>query len=165
MQNLIIDDLEDLLTLNFEFNVNCVELQETTNVSSLTISPDLTAFDFNSDNKYHTVLIDDNDALLTDVKHYSTVFFKLFSVKDKLNIQLCQYYSGCLPPSYRLAIKKLNFFNALQFLKNSLPLQLIAIGGREELASLENKYKLSLYDRGFVLKSKVLEWFASELSI
>jgi hypothetical protein len=96
---------------------------------------------------------------------YSTVFFKLFKVKDKLNIKLCQFYSGCLPPSCRLDIKKLNFVNALQFLKNSMPMQLIAIGGREEFVSLANKYKLASYDRGFLIKSKVLEWFASDLSI
>ena len=87
---------------------------------------------------------------------YSTVFFTLFKVKDKLNIKLCQFYSGCLPPSCRLDIKKLNFVNALQFLKNSMPMQLIAIGGREEFVSLANKYKLASYDRGFLIKSKCL---------
>ena len=70
-----------------------------------------------------------------------------------------------MPPSCRLDIKKLNFVNALQFLKNSMPMQLIAIGGREEFVSLANKYKLASYDRGFLIKSKVLEWFASDLSI
>jgi len=96
---------------------------------------------------------------------YSTVFFKLFMVKDTLNIKLCQYYSGCLPPSCRLDIKKVNFVNALQFLKNSMPMQLIAIGGREEFLSLENKYILSSNDRGFLINSKVLEWFGLDLSV
>jgi hypothetical protein len=57
---------------------------------------------------------------------------------------------------------KLKFVNALHFLKNSMPMQLIAIRGREEFVSLANKYKLSSYDRGFLMKSKVLKWFASD---
>src|ERR1700690_1744829 len=103
MQNVIIDESEDLLTLNFEFNVNCVELQETTNVSSLTISADLTVFDFYSDNKYHTVLIDDNDALLTDVKHCalltglsdnSDCFSDNFALHVKVYLKLTKQYDS-----------------------------------------------------------------------
>ena len=44
-------------------------------------------------------------------------------------------------------------------------MQLIASGGRDEFVSLESKYKLSSYDGGFLIKSKVLQYFGSELSI
>lgn len=88
---------------------------------------------------------------------YSTVFLKRFFVKDSTNIKLCQYYSGCLPPSCRLDIKKFGFFNGLQNFKDSMPLQLVLLGGKDDLLSLVFKYSLLPYDRGFLAKCKVFK--------
>jgi hypothetical protein len=96
---------------------------------------------------------------------YSTVFFKIFLVKDSINIKLCQFFSSCLPPSCRLDIKKLNFWHSVQNFKNSIPLQLIALGGKEEFTSLATKYNCLPYDHGFLIKNKVFKWFESELSL
>ena len=40
---------------------------------------------------------------------YSTTFFKMFYVKEAATIKLCQFYSRCLPPSYRLDIRRVYF--------------------------------------------------------
>ena len=73
-------------------------------------------------------------------------------------------YSGCLPHSYGLDIKKLNFYNGVQSLRNSMPMQLIVTGSRDEFTALEITYKLLPYHRGFLIKSKVFDCFKSQLS-
>ena len=72
---------------------------------------------------------------------YSTIFCKIFNVKERLNIQLCQYYSGCLPPSFRIDLKTLNFVSTLTCHKNSpLPLQLFMLFGKREYDNMLKKY-------------------------
>src|SRR5271154_3494804 len=39
---------------------------------------------------------------------YSTTFFKIFKVKEKSVLNLCQFYSRCLPPRYNIDIRQLN---------------------------------------------------------
>ena len=86
---------------------------------------------------------------------YSTIFCKIFNVKERLNIQLCQYYSGCLPPSFRIDLKTLNFANSLTRHKNiSLPLQLFMLFGKGEHDNIFKKNSVILSDNHHVVKSK-----------
>ena len=59
----------------------------------------------------------------------STTFIKMLYVKEAATIRLCQVYSRCLPPSYRLDIhvRKVNFFNGLKYSTNSIPSLLASI--------------------------------------
>ena len=66
---------------------------------------------------------------------YSTTFFKMFYVKEAATIKLCQFYSRCLPPSYRLDIRKLNFLNGLKNYADSIPSLLCLILGIDEHSS------------------------------
>jgi hypothetical protein len=94
---------------------------------------------------------------------YSTAFFKIFNVKEKPVLKLCQFYSRCLPPSYRLDIRQLNFLNTVQSLKDSLPLYLLRLVAVEELTDLQLKYSVTAYDSRAVIYSKVWSGFESEL--
>ena len=82
---------------------------------------------------------------------YSTTFFKIFNVKEKPILKLCQFYSRCLPPSNRLDIRQLNFLNTVQSLKDSLPLYLFRLVGVEELTDLQLKCSVTAYDSRAVI--------------
>jgi hypothetical protein len=73
---------------------------------------------------------------------YSSIFFKIFNVKENKTIQQCQFFSGCLPTSYRLDLKTFNFFNGIKTQSNSLQLLLFTWFGQDELFKLSNKYSL-----------------------
>jgi hypothetical protein len=92
---------------------------------------------------------------------YSTVFCKLFHVKENHTISLCQFYSGCLPPSFRLDIRRFTFFRGLQKspLQNALPSQLFVIGDKEEYNFLVKTYSLLDNESICTMKSKVFNCF------
>jgi hypothetical protein len=98
---------------------------------------------------------------------YSTVFCKLFHVKENNTIKLCQFFSGCLPPSYRLDIRRLNFFHGLNksVLKDSLPSLLFLIADIEDYNSLVNNYSISDKDNIWKVKSKVFDCFKTDISM
>jgi hypothetical protein len=96
---------------------------------------------------------------------YSTVFYKLFQVKDKENIKLCQYYSGCLPVTCRLDIRKLNFFSGLHGMKDSLPCKLFELATSDEYRMLMNFYDILPSDPSYSLKHKVVSWLERNLNI
>jgi len=45
---------------------------------------------------------------------YNGVFVKLFNITDTTCIRHCQHATMCLPTSYRLDLRTLNFFMALK---------------------------------------------------
>ena len=92
---------------------------------------------------------------------YSAIFFKLFNVKESMAIKWCQYYTSCLPPSFRLDIRSFNFYNGLIRLKPSLPFSLVNLFGNDELSSLLNRYNPN--DSVCWFKSKVWNLFHSSL--
>jgi hypothetical protein len=94
---------------------------------------------------------------------YSTVFFKLFNVKEKACLKLCQFYSGCLPATCRLDIKTINFLQGLQCISGSMMSDLCYLLGCDELITLRNIYKVSERDSSLTIKLKVWKWFESEL--
>ena len=55
---------------------------------------------------------------------YNTIFAKIFKVSDKNVISLCQYYTEYVPASCLLDLQRMNFFNSVNELKDSLPFQL-----------------------------------------
>jgi hypothetical protein len=95
---------------------------------------------------------------------YSTIFFKNFYVKESATIKLCQFYSKCLPPSYRLDIRKLNFFNRLKNATDSIPSLLCMLLGMGDQVNLYTKYNISPRDSVPAINSKVWKAFESELS-
>ena len=95
----------------------------------------------------------------------SSVFFQLFQVKDKENINLCQYYSGCLPVTCRLDIRKLNFFSGLHGMKDSLPCKLFELETNDEYRMLMNFYDILPSDPFYSLKHKVVSWLERNLNI
>ena len=95
---------------------------------------------------------------------YSTTFFKIFNIKEKSILKLCQFYSRYLRPSNRLDIRQLNFLNTVQSLKDSLPLYLFRLVGVEELTDLQLKYSVTAYDSRAVIYAKIWSGFESELS-
>ena len=96
---------------------------------------------------------------------YSTVFFKLFQVKNKDNINLCRCYSGCLPVICRLDIRKLNFFSGLHGLKDSLPYKLFELAAIDEYCMLMRIYDILPSDRSYLSKHKVVRWLEISLNI
>ena len=79
-------------------------------------------------------------------------------MKERLNIQLRQYSLGCLPPSFRIDLRTLNFVNYLTRHKNiSLPLQLLMLFGRGELDNILKKYSVIPSDNHNVFKSKLFK--------
>jgi hypothetical protein len=96
---------------------------------------------------------------------YSTTFFKMFYVKEAATIRLCQFYSRCLPPSYRLDIRKLNFLNGLKNYADSIPSLLCLILGIDEQTDLYTKYNISPLDSVAAINRKVWKFFEFELSL
>ena len=96
---------------------------------------------------------------------YSSVFFKKFYVKEKLCINLCQFYSGCLPASYRLDLLKINFFNSLFNANDSLPFLLFFLLESDELDSLRRKYNITPRDSVSAVKAKVWKQFGQDLQL
>jgi hypothetical protein len=96
---------------------------------------------------------------------YSTVFYKLFQVKEKENINLCQYYSGCLPVSCRLDLRKLNFLRGLHDMQDSLPCQLSKLTASDEYCTLMNFYDILPCDHSYSFWLKVVRWLETNLNI
>src|SRR5271163_1653396 len=95
---------------------------------------------------------------------YSSVFCKIFNVKENLIIQQCQYYSGCLPSNCRIDLRTLNFFKGLGRHKNSsLPLQLFTWFGRNEQSLILDKYSIFNLDNNYVAKLKCFNFLAAKL--
>ena len=96
---------------------------------------------------------------------YSTVFYKLFQVKNKENINLCQYYSGCLPVSCRLDLRKLNFLRGLDEMKDSLPCILSESITSDDYCKLMNCYDILPSDRSYSFRIKIVKWLELNLNI
>jgi len=96
---------------------------------------------------------------------YSTVFFKIFHVKEKASIQLCQFYCGCLPATCRLDIKRITFLQGLQSMSDSLMSDLCCLLGCDELVSLRKTYDIREHVSSYALKAKVWQWFENEMHI
>ena len=96
---------------------------------------------------------------------YSTVFHKLFQVKDKENINLCQYYTGCLPVSCRLDLRKLNFLRGLNDMKDSLPCILSELITSDEYCKLMNCYDILPADPTYSFRIKIVKWLEFKLNI
>ena len=73
---------------------------------------------------------------------YSSIFFKIFSVKELTVIRQCQFFSDCFPTSYRLDNKVFNFFNGIKLHSSSLQLLLFTWFGNDELSRIEANYSL-----------------------
>ena len=95
---------------------------------------------------------------------YSTIFFKIFNVKETRTIKQCQFYSGCLPTSFTIDLRVYNFLNAIKYQKNSLQLQLFTWFGQEELIQITNKYLINAKDNCRTIKDKLFDYLESELS-
>ncbi len=89
---------------------------------------------------------------------YSTIFFKIFNVKETRTIKQCQFYSGCLPTSYRLDLRIYNFLIAIQSQKNSLQLQLFTWFGTDELSKITNKYLINAKDSSWTIRCKQFKY-------
>ena len=62
-------------------------------------------------------------------------------MKERLNIQLCQYYSGCLQPSLSIDLRTLNIVNYLtRHMNISLPLQQFMLFGKSQYENILEKY-------------------------
>ena len=96
---------------------------------------------------------------------YSSVFFKIFNVKEKLCISQCQFYSGCLPASYKLDLLKLNFLHSLINANESLQFQLFVLLESDEFALLRSKYNIAPRDGAAAAKAKVWKQFGQDLKI
>jgi hypothetical protein len=96
---------------------------------------------------------------------YSTVFFKIFHVKENACLKLCQFYSGCLPATCKLDIKKINFLQGLRTINGSMMSDLCCLLGNDDLISLRNTYNINERDGPLTVKTKVWKWFASELHL
>ena len=97
---------------------------------------------------------------------YNSIFVKLFHIKDVSNIHYCQFYTGCLPASYRLDLRLLNFCEAIKFDKSdSYSSKLFQLVGDQYYYSTLNKYNMSeltTLSRRYKLQ-KVWEHFESSL--
>jgi hypothetical protein len=96
---------------------------------------------------------------------YSTVFHKLFQVKEKNNIKLCQFFSGCLPSSCRIDIRKLNFFNNLKLCQDSLPRLLLELDVITEYSELMNRYDIPPDSSAHTFKYKVFKRVEEDLEL
>ena len=96
---------------------------------------------------------------------YSTAFFKNFHVKEATTIKLCQFYSRCLPTTYRLDMRKISFFNGLSISKDSIPLLLSLLLGMDDQVNLFNKYKISPRDSIAVINRNIWKVFESDLKL
>jgi hypothetical protein len=96
---------------------------------------------------------------------YSTVYLKVFHVKEKVCINLCQYYSGCLPASYRLDVRKINFMYSVFNSYDSLPYQLVSLLGSDDLVSLMARYVITPRDSAAAVKAKVWTQFGKDLQL
>ena len=89
----------------------------------------------------------------------------MFYVKKAATIKLCQFYSRCLPPSYRLGITEQNFLNGLKNYADSIPSLLCLILGIDEQTDLYTKYNISPLDSVAAINRKVWRIFESALSL
>ena len=96
---------------------------------------------------------------------YSTVYFKVFHVKEKLCTNLCQYYSGRLPASYRLDVRKINFMYSMSNAYDSLPFQWLSLLGSDDLVSLMARYAITPRDSAAAVKAKVWTQFGKDLQL
>src|SRR5271165_821253 len=96
---------------------------------------------------------------------YSTTFFKMFYVKEAATIKLCQFYSRCLPPSYRLDMRKINFLNGLKNSTDSIPSILSHLMCMDDHVLLFNKYNISPRDNVASINRKVWEAFEFDLGV
>ena len=96
---------------------------------------------------------------------YSTTLFKMFYVKEAATIRLCQFYSKCLPPSYRWDIRKLNFINGLKNYADSIPSLLCLILGIDDQTDVYTKYNISPLDSVAAINRKVWRISESEPSL
>ena len=94
---------------------------------------------------------------------YFSVYFKVFHMKEKLCINLCQYYSGCLPASYRLDVRKIYFVYSLSNAYDSLPFQSLSLLGSDDLVSLMEKYVITPRDSAAAVKAKIWNQFSKDL--
>jgi hypothetical protein len=111
---------------------------------------------------FEAISLSKSDKITLDFT-YSTVFFKLFNVKEKACLKLCQFYSGCLPATCGLDIKTINFLQGLQCISGSMMSDLCYLLGCDELITLRNIYKVSERGSSLTIKLKVWKWFESEL--
>jgi len=93
---------------------------------------------------------------------YSSIFFKIFGVKETTVIRQCQFYSDCFPTSYRLDRKVFNFLNGIKLHKNSLQLLLFTWFGSDELSRIEANYSLLSSDHSWIVNFKLWHCFKME---
>ena len=96
---------------------------------------------------------------------YSTTFFKIFNVKETATIRLCQFYSRCLPASYRLDIRKINLLYGIKNCTDSLPFILCSLLDFNDQIDLYNKYNISPQDSVSSRNRKVWSAFESDLRL
>ena len=95
---------------------------------------------------------------------YSTIFFKIFNVKENRTIKQCQFYSGCLPTSYRLDLKKYNFLNGIKCQKNSIQWHLFTWFGNDEQLIITSNYSILPKDNVWEIKRKFFNYLESEIN-
>jgi len=90
-------------------------------------------------------------------------FYKLLKVNDKGNIDICKYYSGCLPVICRLDIRKLIVFSGLHGMKDSLKDKLFELATSDEYRMLMHFYDILPCDRSYSFKHKMVKMAKDEL--
>ena len=94
---------------------------------------------------------------------YDSVFFKIFKVKDKTNLALCQFYCGYSSMSCQIDLLLLNFMDDIKKSNISLPAMLFTWFGRQEYQNIANKYNIQSNSGRNVRKSTIMQWFGNKI--
>jgi hypothetical protein len=71
---------------------------------------------------------------------YNSVFVKIFNIKEKQTISLCQYYTANLPASYRLDSKAINFIQSFSKLSGCLPFVIDKLTSSDDTSKIYKRY-------------------------
>jgi exonuclease III len=107
-----------------------------------------------------------NNSALKEIDNvYDCAFAKIFKVKEKQVIKQCQFFSGSLPATCRLDLRRLNFFDGMNRVIYSPQYMLFQWFGFAEKTLILNKYKIDVKSSSASRLACIWSWFGNLVNL